>query len=111
MNSVPKRGNEVGMSLLETVIALTILVVTTVGIMGVEMIALQTTENQGHLQSRAAEYAQDKMEELISLAYGDGDAGPGTDTTMFPSMGRCNTSSKSTCSNTSSKSTCRSPRR
>jgi hypothetical protein len=30
-----------------------------------------TTENPGHLVARAAEYAQDQMEQLISLAYGD----------------------------------------
>jgi hypothetical protein len=58
----------------------------TVGVMSMATIAVETTENQGHLQSRAAEYAQDKMEQLISLGYGDGDAGAGTgtDTTVFP---------------------------
>jgi len=75
------RSTQLGMSLLETVIALTILVVVAVGIMSLAAIALETTENQGHLQSRAAEYAQDKMEQLISLAYGD----TSTDTTTFPS--------------------------
>jgi hypothetical protein len=56
-------------------------------VMAVAIIAVETTENQGHLQSRAAEYAQDKMEQLISLGYGDGDppATSGTDTTVFPS--------------------------
>ena len=77
---------QAGLSLLETMIALTILLVVTVGVMAVATIAVETTENQGHLQSRAAEYAQDKMEQLISLGYGDGDggAGTGTDTTVFP---------------------------
>ena len=75
------RSTQLGMSLLETVIALTILVVVAVGIMSLAAIALETTENQGHLQSRVAEYAQDKMEQLISLAYGD----TSTDTTTFPS--------------------------
>lgn len=85
------RRSQSGMSLLETMIALTILVVVTVGVMAVATIAVETTENQGHLQSRAAEYAQDKMEQLISLGYGDGDTGGcggaacGTDTTVFPS--------------------------
>jgi len=61
-------------------IALTILVVATVGIMALGAIALATTENQGHLAARTAEYAQDKMEQLMSLAYGD----TTTDTTTFP---------------------------
>jgi hypothetical protein len=71
-------AEEPGISLLETMIALTILLVATVGIMAMAIVALQTTENQGHLQSRAAEYAQDKMEQLISLGYlpvGHGDYG------------------------------------
>ncbi len=81
-----KRCLESGMSLLETMIALTVLMIVAVGVMSLATVAVQTTENQGHLQSRATEYAQDKMEQLISLAYGDGDlgAGTGTDTTVFP---------------------------
>jgi prepilin-type N-terminal cleavage/methylation domain-containing protein len=77
---------QLGMSLLEVLIALTVLVIVSAGVMSVAAIAVVTTENQGHLQSRAAEYAQDKMEQLISLAYGDGDGGTGTgtDTTVFP---------------------------
>jgi prepilin-type N-terminal cleavage/methylation domain-containing protein len=88
---VGKRHSQSGMSLLETMIALTVLVIVSVGVMSVATIAVETTENQGHLQSRAAEYAQDKMEQLISLGYGDGDstscggAACGTDTTLFPS--------------------------
>jgi Tfp pilus assembly protein PilX len=81
-----KRSSQAGISLLETLIALTVLVIVTVGVMSVALVAVETTENQGHLQSRAAEYAQDKMEQLISLGYGDGDAPAtsGTDTTVFP---------------------------
>jgi type II secretory pathway pseudopilin PulG len=86
MASALTRGSQAGISLLETLIALTILVIVTVGVMSVALVAVETTENQGHLQSRAAEYAQDKMEQLISLSYGDGDppATSGTDTTVFP---------------------------
>jgi Tfp pilus assembly protein PilV len=73
MASALTRGSQAGISLLETLIALTILVIVTVGVMSVALVAVETTENQGHLQSRAAEYAQDKMEQLISLSYGDGD--------------------------------------
>ena len=68
------------MTLLETMIALTILVITTVGILTMGMVATGTTENQGHLAARTSEYAQDKMEQLISLAWGD----PSSDTTVLP---------------------------
>ena len=86
MGSANHKRQQAGLSLLETMIALTILLIVTVGIMATATIAVETTENQGHLQSRAAEYAQDKMEQLISLGYGDGDppATSGTDTTVFP---------------------------
>jgi type II secretory pathway pseudopilin PulG len=86
MDPAVKHGSQLGMSLLETMIALTVLLIVTVGVMSVATIAVETTENQGHLQSRATEYAQDKMEQLIGLGYGDGDppATSGTDTTVFP---------------------------
>ena len=78
-----------GMSLLETTVAMAVLLIATTGIMSIALVAPTTTENQGHLVPRTAEYAQDKMEQLLSLAYGDGDP-PGsvppsaTDTTVFP---------------------------
>lgn len=92
-----KGGSQLGMSLLETLIALTVLLIATVGVMSVAMVAVETTENQGHLQSRATEYAQDKMEQLISLGYGDGDppAASGTDTTVFPA---CSLNTSPSCS-------------
>ncbi len=88
---------QLGMSLLETMIALTVLLIVTVGVMSMAMIAVETTENQGHLQSRVTEYAQDKMEQLISLGYGDGDlgVGTGTDTTVFPA---CSPNTNPSCS-------------
>lgn len=70
------------MSLLETMIALIILIIATVGIMGLGAISMATTENQGHLAARTAEYAQDKIEQLMSLSYGDST----TDTTQFPAV-------------------------
>ncbi len=78
-----------GISLLETTVAMAVLLIATTGIMSIALIAPTTTENQGHLVPRTAEYAQDKMEQLLSLAYGDGDP-PGSvppsaaDTTVFP---------------------------
>ncbi len=72
--------SQAGLTLLETMIAVVLLLIVTAGIMSMAMVATSTTENQGHLSARATEYAQDKMEQLISLAYGDST----TDTTVFP---------------------------
>jgi hypothetical protein len=71
------------MSLLECMIALVILLVVATGVMGLAAIATSTTETQGHLASRTTEYAQDKMEQLLSLKFCDGPT-DGTDTTVFP---------------------------
>jgi prepilin-type N-terminal cleavage/methylation domain-containing protein len=75
-----RRNAQQGMTLIETVIALAILLVVAAGIMTVAVVGTTTTENQGNLGARTAEYAQDKMEQLISLAYSDGVS----DTTQFP---------------------------
>ena len=68
------------MSLLETIVALAILLIVSIGIMTMATIAMTTTEDQGHLVARAAEYAQDKMEQLIALAYCD----TASDSAQFP---------------------------
>ena len=70
--SCPTRTSaEAGMTLVETVIALAVLLIVAAGLMGLAVVAITTTENQGHLATRTAEYAQDKMEQLMSLKYGD----------------------------------------
>lgn len=69
-----------GFSLLETIIALGILLVVAVGVLPMGLVAVRTTENQGHLMARTTEYAQDKMEQLMALSYGD----PQSDTRVFP---------------------------
>lgn len=74
------RKSQAGFSLVETMIALGLLLIVSAGLMGVGAIALSTTENQGHLAARTAEYAQDKMEQLLALRYGDKNG----DTTVFP---------------------------
>src|SRR5713101_8740299 len=76
-----KRKAQAGVSLLETMIALGLLLIVAVGLMGLATYAMTTTENQGHLAARTAEYAQDKMEQLLALKYCDGSS----DTTQFPS--------------------------
>jgi prepilin-type N-terminal cleavage/methylation domain-containing protein len=69
-----------GMTLIETVIALAILLIIAAGVMTVAVVSTTTTENQGNLGARTAEYAQDKIEQLIGLTYTDAV----TDTTQFP---------------------------
>lgn len=65
------RKSQLGMSFVETVVALGILLVVATGVMGLGATALTTTENQGHLAARTAEYAQDKMEQLLALTFCD----------------------------------------
>ena len=65
------RKLQTGMTFVETAVALGILLVVATGVMGLGATALTTTENQGHLAARTAEYAQDKMEQLLALRFCD----------------------------------------
>ena len=56
------------------------LLVALVGLLSMASLATAITENQGHLGARTTEYAQDKMEQLLELTYGDAQS----DTTVFP---------------------------
>jgi hypothetical protein len=69
-----------GVTLIETVVATGILLVAMSGLVSVAFVATTTTENQGHLSARTTEYAQDKMEQLLALTYGDNTS----NTTVFP---------------------------
>jgi prepilin-type N-terminal cleavage/methylation domain-containing protein len=80
-----KTKAQAGMTLIETMVALALLLVVASGIMSLAGVAMSTTENQGHLASRTAEYAQDKMEQLLALNYLD----VCTDTTVFPAVLSC----------------------
>jgi hypothetical protein len=73
---------EDGVTLIETVVATGILLVSMSGLVGLAFVAATTTENQGHLSARTTEYAQDKMEQLLALSYGD----TTSDTTQFPAV-------------------------
>ena len=73
-------SDEDGTTLIETSIACGILFVALAGLMSMGTIATMHTENQGHLAPRTTEYAQDKMEQLLSLAYGDSTS----DSVVFP---------------------------
>jgi hypothetical protein len=63
------------------VVALAVLLVIMAGVMTMDGLATNYSENYGHLAARTAEYAQDKMEQLLALTYGDADS----DTRVFPS--------------------------
>jgi hypothetical protein len=71
---------QAGVTLIETVVATGLLLVALAGLVSVSFVASTSTENQGHLSARTTEYAQDKMEQLLVLAYGDVQS----DTTQFP---------------------------
>jgi hypothetical protein len=74
-------GSDAGAVLIETMVALSLLLVVMAGLLAMDGIATNFTENYGHLASRTAEYAQDKMEQLLVLSYGD----ETSDTRVFPS--------------------------
>jgi len=74
------RGGERGTSLIEVLVATALLVTLMAGLMSMAGVAISTTENQGHLAARTTEYAQDKMEQLMALSYGDSSS----DTRVFP---------------------------
>jgi type II secretory pathway pseudopilin PulG len=76
------RRDERGTTLIEVVIASAILCTLMAGLMSMAALSISTTENQGHLAARATEYAQDKMEQLLALSYGD----TASDTRTFPAL-------------------------
>lgn len=76
------RDGQAGISLIETVFATTLLLVVLAGLGSMGIVGLTATENQGHLAARATEYAQDKMEQMLSLAWGD----ETSDTRVFPAV-------------------------
>jgi hypothetical protein len=72
--------SERGVTLIETAIASAILLVAMMGLLTMASLATMYTENHGHLEARTTEYAQDKMEQLMALAYTD----LHSDTVFFP---------------------------
>jgi hypothetical protein len=74
------RSNDAGSMLIETLIACGILIVVMAGVMSIGVVSMTTTENQGHLAARTTEYSQDKMEQLVALAWTD----TLSDTRVFP---------------------------
>lgn len=74
------RRSDEGSSLIETVVASALLLVVIGGLGSMGVVGMMTTENQGHMAARTTEYAQDKMEQLLVLAWPD----VSTDTRVFP---------------------------
>jgi len=74
-------SSDAGAILVETMVALAIVLVGMAGLLAMDGIATNFTENYGHLSASTAEYAQDKMEQLLVLSYGD----VISDTRVFPS--------------------------
>jgi hypothetical protein len=83
MATAVNRRSDAGSSLAETMVATALLMVVIGGLGSMGLMGMMTTENQGHLAARTTEYAQDKMEQLLVLAYGD----DSSDTRVFPSVG------------------------
>jgi prepilin-type N-terminal cleavage/methylation domain-containing protein len=69
-----------GFTLIEVMVALMVLLVVTAGVLPLTLVATKVAENEGHLMSRTTEYAQDKLEQLLALAYND----TTSDTRVFP---------------------------
>jgi hypothetical protein len=80
--------SERGSSLIETLVAAGILIIVVAGILPAFILGIQTTYAQGDVATRITEYAQDKMEQLVSLnkdnIISDGFNDATTDTTVFP---------------------------
>ena len=72
--------SERGTTLIETAFATALLLIVTVGLLTMSALATMYTENHGHLEARTAEYAQDKMEQLLAIAYTDSTS----NTIVFP---------------------------
>jgi Tfp pilus assembly protein PilV len=77
---IARARSETGLTLIETVIAVSMLLVAMIGLLSMAALATVYTENHGHLEARTTEYAQDKMEQLLAIAFTDAV----TDTTQFP---------------------------
>src|SRR6185436_34074 len=75
-----RSSNENGSTLVEVVVAILIMGTLAAGLLSMAALALTQSENQGHLAARTAEYAQDKMEQLLVLSFGD----TTSDTRVFP---------------------------
>jgi hypothetical protein len=77
-----KANSQSGVTIIETVVAVALLLVVVVGLLPVFTFGFQVTEQQGDIQTRTSEYAQDKMESLMNLSFTD--SASNTASTTFP---------------------------
>jgi type II secretory pathway pseudopilin PulG len=75
-----KVHDESGFSLLETLIATSVLLIAVTSVLNLFLVVITQNESQGDLGTRTAEYSQDKMEQLLRLDFNDGS----TDTAAYP---------------------------
>ena len=77
---IARLKSQSGTTMIEVAVASTILLVVMLGLLSMGSVATVYTENHGHLEARTTEYAQDKMEQLLALAYTNATS----DTVVFP---------------------------
>jgi prepilin-type N-terminal cleavage/methylation domain-containing protein len=87
---MPKNAQK-GFTLLETMMAAAILLIAAGGILGLFSVAMAENSVAGDHGTRTTEYAQDKMEQLMALPFGD----TSSDVTQYPT---CLALVTSTCS-------------
>jgi hypothetical protein len=79
-----------GVTLVETLVAGVVLMIVVVGLLPIFVFGLQITNAQGDVATRTTEYAQDKMEQLLTLnstnLTSDGFNDGTSDTTQFPTV-------------------------
>ena len=73
-----KRKSESGASLIETMCAMVVLLVGSLGATGLLSYSVTQNWNQGDRATRTTEYAQDKMEQLLALNFNDGNSNTAT---------------------------------
>ncbi len=71
---------QAGVTIIETVVAAAVLLIVTIGLLSLFTLTTGSASGQGEDATRTTEYAQDKMEQLMTLTFNDG----ATDTTKFP---------------------------
>jgi type II secretory pathway pseudopilin PulG len=80
-HTFPKhRQRSGGFTILETLIAIVVLMIGVAGVASVFAVSIGTDKAQGEIATRTIEYAEDKMEQLQSLAYLDS----ATKTSVWP---------------------------
>ena len=69
-----------GFSLIETLIAIVILLIGIVAVISLFGVAVSQNANQGEFGTRTTEYCQDKMEQMLALSFTDST----TNTAVYP---------------------------